>query len=350
MGETAWKALAVAGVRRLLPAGWSLDAQAAPGGTLGGFIDAELVLRGPSGQSAGFLVSAWRSGTLGASEVVGILDSMATSTERRVLLLSDYLGPVLRRRVAEAGHSYADGSGWVRLVSADPLVLLTGEGAARAPGPPRLSAVTRFNRRASSRIIRSLLEQEIPVGVRELATIADVSPGSVSKHLATFAAEGLVERTSGGVSSVRRRDLLQRWTEDYDFASANGSVIWCLAPRGLDGARERIAQRSDAVLTGSLGSRQLLPADTVPVAPLTLGAVYTSEPQQLKQDLGLVEVSQGRANLVLARPQDPVILDGGDVAPTGLVLADLLTLPGRADAEAEQLMDALAKTDPLWEQ
>jgi hypothetical protein len=30
------------------------------------------------------------------------------------------------------------------------------------------------------------------------------------------------------------------------------------------------------------------------------------------------------------------------------VLADLLTLPGRGDAEAEQLMDALARTDQAW--
>jgi hypothetical protein len=31
-----------------------------------------------------------------------------------------------------------------------------------------------------------------------------------------------------------------------------------------------------------------------------------------------------------------------------LVLADLLTLPGRYPRQAEALIDALAKTDPAW--
>ncbi len=53
-------------------------------------------------------------------------------------------------------------------------------------------------------------------------------------------------------------------------------------------------------------------------------------------------------------PQDERILPGpgepAGLAPTALVLADLLTLPGRSDAEAEQLMDALAATDPSWKE
>ncbi len=35
--------------------------------------------------------------------------------------------------------------------------------------------------------------------------------------------------------------------------------------------------------------------------------------------------------------------------PVALVLADLLTLPGRSDAEAAQLMDTLGRTDKAWE-
>jgi hypothetical protein len=33
-----------------------------------------------------------------------------------------------------------------------------------------------------------------------------------------------------------------------------------------------------------------------------------------------------------------------------LVIADLLTLPNRSDAEADQLMDSLARDDSLWSQ
>ena len=66
------------------------------------------------------------------------------------------------------------------------------------------------------------------------------------------------------------------------------------------------------------------------------------------------EADAATANAVIVAPQDQRILpQAGEpvaLAPTALVLADLLTLPGRSDAEAEQLMDALAATDPSWKE
>lgn len=69
--------------------------------------------------------------------------------------------------------------------------------------------------------------------------------------------------------------------------------------------------------------------------------------------LGPVVAEPTTANVVIAVPQDGDILPAADerepaVAPLALVVADLLTLPGRSDAEAEQLMDALAATDQAW--
>jgi len=58
---------------------------------------------------------------------------------------------------------------------------------------------------------------------------------------------------------------------------------------------------------------------------------------------------------MIAAPQDDQILPQSDdpplsLAPVALVLADLLTLPNRSDAEAEQLLDALARLDTAWKQ
>ncbi len=50
---------------------------------------------------------------------------------------------------------------------------------------------------------------------------------------------------------------------------------------------------------------------------------------------------------MIAVPQDMSVL-AEPLAPDALVLADLLTLPGRGDAEAEQLMDMLARTSEYW--
>ena len=71
--------------------------------------------------------------------------------------------------------------------------------------------MVRLNGVAASRTIRALVTTALPIGVRGLADFADVSPGSVSKLLATLAAEGIVDRDGrGGVAVVRRRALIQR--------------------------------------------------------------------------------------------------------------------------------------------
>ena len=76
--------------------------------------------------------------------------------------------------------------------------------------------------------------------------------------------------------------------------------------------------------------------------------------RRLAEQLGLVEADAATANVVIAAPQDGRILpspgEPATLAPTALVVADLLTLPGRSDAEAEQLMDALAAIDPSWKE
>jgi hypothetical protein len=88
------------------------------------------------------------------------------------------------------------------------------------------------------------------------------------------------------------------------------------------------------------------------VVPLFLLAVYAASPRRLAAELGLVETRQATAQVMIAIPQVPDILaepqGNPPVAPTALVVADLLTLPGRGDAEAEQLMEMLARSDPAW--
>jgi hypothetical protein len=173
----------------------------------------------------------------------------------------------------------------------------------------------------------------------------------VSKLLATLASEGIVDRNgAGAVTAVRGRELIRRWTADYSFARSNPAVSFYLAPRGLDRTLDRLEGMSGIALTGSAAARRMLPASTVSVVPMRLLALYTANPAGLAKQLALVTADQATANVMIAAPQDADILpaEGRALAPAALVLADLLTLPGRSDAEAEQLMDALAATDTRW--
>jgi len=86
-----------------------------------------------------------------------------------------------------------------------------------------------------------------------------------------------------------------------------------------------------------------------------LAALYTARPTTLAQELGLYPAAPGTANVVLARPSEPSLLQPGErrsgkpaVVPLAQLLADLLTLPGRSPEEAEQVMDILARSRARW--
>ena len=147
---------------------------------------------------------------------------------------------------------------------------------------------------------------------------------------------------------VRRRALVRRWVQDYSFRRTNLSPRHVIAPRGIDRTLSRLAElEQPATLTGSAAARRYLPDGAASVVPLRLLALYSSDPEALAAELRLVPADPAEANIVIAVPQDERVLDM-PLAPAALVIADLLTLPGRADAEAEQLADSLALTDPAW--
>lgn len=352
--ETNITGEALRSIAALLPASWSvgearMDASrdTPPASTV--------LLTSPGGGRVAYAVVTARSGSVPVQQLVGDLRRRAAASPQPVLFVSDYIGPSLRDALADSGISYADATGWVHLASDEPLVLLTGRGAGRAPGAPRGAGVTRLNGVATSRIIRALAVVGPPVGIRELAEVADVSPGAVSKLMATLTTEGVIDRDDrGGVAAVRCRALIRRWARDYGFARSNRAVGHYIAPRGI----VRTLDRLDAVdrrvcLTGSLAARRMLPDGVTPVVPLRLLALYTDAPAPLSRELGLIEADPMTANVVLAIPQDEQILEPTDagrppLASVALVLADLLTLPGRSDAEAEQLMDVLARDAGSW--
>lgn len=350
--ETLTDAVEVA-IRTSLPPAWSIQFRPAPdSGRMDGYVD----LISPSREKVTFTIEVKSSGSTSTINLVDQLTALAARTSEPLLLLTDYLNPTLRAGLADAGISYADGTGWIRIVRDSPLLLISKEGASRAPRTRPTSNTTRLNGRAAGRIIRALLERPVPLGVRELAELTDTSPGSVSKLLPTLVGDGAVERDdAGAVMTVRKRALLDRWTQDYGFLNSNSLVLDYLAPRGLAPVLEELRQHADVCLTGSAAARTYLPEGTSSVVPLTQLACFARDLPGLAADLQLVRTDRHTANVLLTQPLDPQLLakprlsdDGLPTAPTSQVLADLVTLPGRAGQEAEQLIDVLATTDHAW--
>jgi hypothetical protein len=340
-------------IAELLPASWAFDERREVV-VRGERLDAVVKLKGPRGGGATFVVEAKLSGSVPLPVLVDMLRERARRVGLPMLFASDYIGRPLRAALAAENISFADATGWVRVVSEEPLILLTGRGAERSPNTRTDSAVTRLNGIAASRVIRALSDSELPLGVRELANLANVSPGSVSKLMATLVSEGIVDRDEKGlVLAVRRRALVRRWVQDYSFAKSNHKVGYYIAPRGLDRAAAVLSNQDGVALTGSAAARRILPHGATSVVPLQLLALYAADPLVLSSELGLISAERSTANVVIAAPQDADVLpEPGDpspvTVPVALVLADLLTLPGRSDAEADQLMEALAKRDIAW--
>lgn len=359
MGNTAIKETAVArgalgNLLSLLPGGWELRREPAWLGADKKRGEAVTVL-GPRGAAATFVVEARRAGAVPVSLLIPVLREAERLTGMPALFLSDYVGPTMRQALTAEDFSFVDATGWARVVSADPPIVLVAQGADRSPGVPRSNAVTRLNGVAANRIIRALTQVDLPIGVRDLASRAGVSPGSVAKLLVTLSAEAIIERGEDrGVSAVNGRSLMRRWAADYSFTKSNPFAQHFIAPRGLERTLERLAECPGIVMTGSVAARRLLPASAVSVVPLRMLAGYTADPVKMARELRLIEADPSVANVILAQPQDANILtepakDELALAPIPLVIADLLTLPGRSDAEAEQLMDALAATHKVWE-
>jgi hypothetical protein len=343
---------ALSRLRRLLPSTWSAEVATASQSRA----DATISLKGPGNASALLDVAVKPWTTAPTSKVVGVLSGVQRTTPNPVLLVTDYTNRPLRKACEELGISYLDGAGWAFIRMDNPAIFIRTEGADR-PAPRVASEVTRLNGIAVGRIIRTLLEIQPPIGVRDLTQRAGVkSAGSVSKLLPTVVSAGAVLRFENAqIIDVRRRALLDRWTQDYTFLNGNGVVFDFLAPRGLGPVLDQLTEISGLCVTGAFAGRGYLNKQTVPVVPATTLSLYANNPRRLGDQLGLIRMDRQSSNVVITAPRDPDLVtsptfsdSGLPLAPLPQVLADLLTLPGRESLLADQLMDQLAESDPMW--
>ena len=352
----------VATLRRVLPPEWGVELEVEPAasprtarhGDLR--FDAVLGIVPPKGPRAKFVVEAKMTTRGSASDAVGAALSASARTGFPAVIFTNFANPALRDACLERGVGFADETGWVSLRSdRSPGLLLNLQGAQQFSGPRQSTIIGRLDGPGASKVVRALWEVSIPIGVRELAEHAAVSPGTVAKVLPTLTEAGSVERDAAGAVVKRNRWLLlDRWTQDYSFTGSNRELMWLLAPRGVEALDKAIARLPDSTMivsTGSLGARNMLDGQLLSVTPLTLRAYYTDEPNRTAQELGLRASSAMAANVVLARPRDPSLLRKigyGSVlsVPPVQVLADLMTMGGRFPDEAEQLFDSLYPLEP----
>ncbi|MGH7656318.1 MAG: hypothetical protein ACREN6_16830 [Gemmatimonadaceae bacterium] len=342
---------AVAVLRERLPAGWEVKIRLEPRGRASAVRpDAVLELTGPDGRRAAIVVEAKTRVTAAVASAAAPQLERAVRTLRAAggLLVTDYLSPLARQRLADGGASYLDLTGNARVVVSRPAIVIESRGADRDPTPEGRE-VRSLKGGSAARIVRALCDWTPPVGVRALARRAEVNPGYATRVLALLEKEDVVSRDPGGaVAAVRWNDLLRRWTQDYAVTTTNRTVSY-LEPRSIDALAKRLDRyKGRWALTGS---RAVPPAAAA--APARTLSCYVESADAAATALGLRSVDGG-ANVVLIEPFDAVVWQRTRTA-AGLTCvaisqcaADLLTGPGREPAEGDALLAWMERNESAW--
>ena len=198
-------------------------------------------------------------------------------------------------------------------------------------------------------MIRLLADVRPPYGVRELATVAGLAPGYVSRVLGALDDDGLIERSPrGGVESVDVARLLRRWAQTYDLFRANTTSRF-LAPSGANNVIPNLVEvQARVAVSGSFAAVRL-----APVAGPALVVAYTDEPTGLAESLGLIPTDEG-ANVALVVPFDQVVWertsteDGITYVAPSQAAVDCLTGNGRMPAEGDALIAWMTENEDRW--
>ena len=362
LSETVLVNAAAKEIRTRLPQGWLLRDRERGAAIRSQqesilMIDALWELRGPDGLSSDVIaeVKANPVEPRFVGHVASRLKELSSQRRRQTgatpacMLLSPYLSPLARKRLADAGIGYADATGNIRFAVDRPAVFIETQGADRNPFREERPLQSLKGGR-TARVVRGLLDYRPPFGTRELAGETVSSAAMISRVTSLLEPDETVtkERPRGRIVSVDWEALTRRWAIDYDFASSNFLTTW-LEPRGTGALLGRLRNaKFRYTVTGSFASYRL-----APVAEPRLAALYVDDPEIAARTLGLRPAETG-SNVLLVRPFDPVAFeraeyDGGiTYARVTQVLLDLMTGQGRGPAEAEGLLQWMRDNEDKW--
>ncbi len=334
-------------LRRRLPSSWRLDIKREPK-TPRGRPDALLRLRSPDGRETQLIVEAKAS--VEPRNVINMVTQLRRWPDAKPLVVAPFLSARTREELVDAGASYADSTGNMRLVLDEPALFIETAGAGSNPFPAqRAFPIRTLKGPSAARVVRALCDFVPPYGIRQLAARVGASPASVSRVADLLDREALLTRgPRGAISAVDWPGVIRRWVQDYSFTESNRAETF-LEPRGLDALQRKLAKsRETCAVTGSLPA-----AAVAPVASPRLAAVYVEDTTRAAERLGLRATEAG-ANVLLVEPFDPVVFDrawnrdGVSYCALSQVAADLLSSPGRGPAEATELIRWMEANEDAW--
>jgi hypothetical protein len=330
---------ALDGLRRRLPPGWAAEEKTIKQAIV-------LRLRGSDKRTVDLPV------ILRKGLVPRDVATIVAGAKQPILVVSSYLGERTRQLLSQAGASYADATGNVRVVASSPAIFLEGVGAEQ--NPERLPRPLQSLRGAAAgRVVRALVEFAPPFGVRELAYAAATPLGTVSRVVTFLDTEALVTRDERKrIVSVDWPALLARWAQNYEVTKSN-ELLTFLEPRGLAAFWSKLERLPRYAATGGAAGPG--------IAATRIAMIYVDEPEDTARTLGLVPAESG-ANVWLLRPYDAVVftrtrrrtISTANVSTEVVIVSaaqavvDLMSSPGRGPQEAEALVETMKENEDAW--
>lgn len=337
-------------LRALVPPGWDLGLEREPRSATGGGPDLVATLTAPNGERVVYVGEAKREGT-GAQMRTGLdqLERFVSAMPgARPLFIAPWISGHSRNRLMLEDVSFVDATGNVRLTADRPGLYVTADGAAKNPWPTD-KTLQSLRGRGTMRAVRALLDFTPPYGVRELAGRSEASAPTLSRVIDLLEREGLLTRDDRGmVLDLDWAGTIRRWAQDYDVLRTNDSANY-LQPRGLRVLTEALGStKFRYALTGSLASNEL-----APFAPAKLAMLYVDNLSDAAAALDCRATDAG-ANVILLEPRDTIVYartierSGVRVVNPTQLAVDLLTGPGRAPSEGEELLTWMKDNTDAW--
>lgn len=328
----------------LLPDGWEAFRAAKSGS-----VDAVVRVSAPDGRST--LVRIEAKTLLNARDVPAIAAELGRPARNDdAIVVARYLSPRAREALTDAGLSFVDATGNLRVSLADPGLVIIASGANSDPYRSPDRPTNSLKGAPAAKVVRALVDRRPPWKMRELAAEAETSLGSTARTVSYLDREALIERDpAGSIVDVDWESLLRRWAEDYDLVKRR-RVLQLLAPRGLDSVEQALTESADDnyVISGSLAAQRISP-----YADARLGLIYARDADELSGLVG-ARLTPSAPNLIVIEPTDDLVflrsrLEGGlRFAAPSQVVADLMAGPGRNPEEALALLEWMRRNEDLW--
>ncbi len=323
--------------------------------------DAQIRLSVPRGVEATLGVVLKKSlQPIDVERIKGTTASYSSKEGREVLVVSPFISPSAREKLREHGFGYLDFCGNVFVRLDVPALYIETEGAQKNPSKTDRQARTLKGAKAGL-IVRELVESAAVPGVRDLAKRIEVDPGYISRVFGFLEEEAIIRRKPTTGTHARTQaskrlaewsldwvSLVRRWALDAPFENRARTFTY-LEPRGLKAVLTNLADAQFRyAITGSCAA-----AEVAPIAPPRLLQIYVEDAEEAAAELGLREADAG-ANVMLLEVETELPFlrsrrkGNLNYAAVSLVVADLLSSPGRSPAEAEELIAWMKNSEEVW--